>query len=671
MGVKRENGGQTVEVATAQGRFKLQADGDFQVGERLRILLPAGGGVRLEKSVLPAGPDTQNGSWQMAGNIDVLKNLRAFEEQLVHWVARRQLGPGGPGGAPGAGPGKGGLAAALGGNEADALLRLPLPELLKRVLSREGGRDMLMQALAGLGKESFAALMAGMEEGKGGGGAAESGKGALMALLRGMRRDIEAPPGSVAGQAGAARGGSQGAELGAFWPSTGGASGGAKPGEASVQPWMGRVLERNDLGANLSLVGGKPMVLQGRGAIGGDPLYKYMLDLGGRTLEVQSAQSRAVGEFVDFDLENPGSARLGARLLDPAQAMPAGLRTAFAEASQEGKAALQVAARHLADFRGEPYFDKLVKDFGEVLSQSGRLAMPEGGSLRAGQVPGPKELDGLLRLFVAFPRDAEQPEKQAKTWSEAARDPKAMMDFLKALQPDKDTSLLRAGTPLHLARGAGLPSDWVQAGLPGAGLPGTGAGKEDVLANLLRNLLPDGIKGGEVGDLARQLAGAEARPGQAEAKAAQFMMQAFAGLVPREDEMREGKPNPFYFYHNQEWKGLNVTWERNRDTDGREKGKGEVPIKVRVETDAKHMGKVDVGLVLHKDKASLDFKNQFHDVRELLAKEMPELQRSAGLLGVQIEGWTYAQLEDQPVILPTAGWVRPASLDGGNLDMMG
>jgi hypothetical protein len=41
------------------------------------------------------------------------------------------------------------------------------------------------------------------------------------------------------------------------------------------------------------------------------------------------------------------------------------------------------------------------------------------------------------------------------------------------------------------------------------------------------------------------------------------------------------------------------------------------------------------------------------------------------MFGIEIENWSYSRLEDHPHILPTAGWVRPASLDGGNLDLMG
>lgn len=657
-GVKRENGAQTLEIQSAQGRIRLQAEGDFQVGEKLRVFVPQGGAIRIERAALASGQpnplDGQGGSYHMQGNLTTLRSVRAFEEQLVAWVAGRQ---------PGSGV-KGGLAEALGGGSSgsvESLLRLPLPELLKRVLAREGGREMLMQALAGLGKEGFQALMDGMETG----GAADGGKAPLLAMLRSMRRDIDASqsglqggPGqaaSVPGRAAATAPAPQ-PDLGAFWPGKPGA-----PGEPA-QPWMGRVLDRQEMGGSMAFAGGKPLPAQARGTAGQDPMYRYVIDLGGRTLELMSAQPRDKGEFVDFEIEKEG-ARMQARFLDPVQSLTPGLRTAYGQAPAELKGALPLAGRLLAEFRGEPYFDKLVKDFGEVLAQGGRLALPErdGGKLASGNLPTPKELDSLLRLFVAFPRDKEEPARQARAWTEAARDPKAMVDLLRTLKPDQDTSLLRVGTPLRLT---GLPPELASLAFP------RGSDAEEALVNLLRKVLPEGFKAPELLDLAKQgLGPADAK--SPEAKAAQFMLQAFAGLVPREDEMREGRPNQFYFYQGQDWKGLQVTWERNRDAEGRPRRDAGAPVKVRVETEAQHMGKVEVGVVLLGDKATLDFKNQFHDVGDILSEQMPGLQKAAAFFGVHIDDWSYSRMPDVPNVLPTAGWVRPASLDGGNLDLVG
>lgn len=705
--IRQEEGRQSVEIQSAQGRIRLQADGEFQVGEKVRVHMPQagqGGEIRLEKGLektpLPLPHLMVEGPGKDAdlqGKVAVLKELRAFEENLGRWIGARQPGSTGQAQAAmalgaglaagiGSGSGSGGIAAsaapaALAGADLESLLRLPLPELLKRMLAREGGRDMLARSLLGLGPQAFAALMDGLEEGSGSaGGPADSGKASLLQMLRVMRRDGDAGAArpEAQGMAGRMAAGGAGMEprgalpmgirdLGAFWPGgPGGAANGSTTGaNGQAMPWMGRVIERQEVGGAMAFAGGRMLPAASKDGAA-PPMFRYLLDLGGRTLEVRGAQARQPGEFVQFEMEKQG-ARLQARFLDPAQALPASLRTAFAEASPEGKAALQVSARFLTEFKAEPFFDRLVKDFGEVLFQSGRLALPEGQQAwKAGTLPNPRELDTLLRLFVAFPRDAGQPERQAKTWSDAARDPRALMDLLRDLKPGGDTALLRTGTPLRLA-GAPDPRD---AGLP---LPAGAGGAEkrtEALAALLRGALPDVFKSPELLELARQTAqsgGPEAR----EQQAARFLLQAFSGLMPREDEMREGRPAPFYFYQGQDWRGLQVTWQRDGERADPGRRNSGAPVMVRVETEARHMGKVDVGAVLTEGRLVLDFRNQFHDVRDLLEENIPELEKSLALLGVRIEAWSYARLPEAPQAPPTAGWVRPASLDGGNLDLTG
>jgi hypothetical protein len=705
--IRQEDGRQSVEIQSAQGRIRLQADGEFQVGEKVRVHLPhagQGGDVRLEKLPLPLPQPNAEGlpgkGADFQGKLAVLNELRAFEENLGRWIGGRQ--PGLPGQAQAAMAQGAGLAAGVGGGgftgsavtaaltgtgagaDLESLLRLPLPELLKRVLAREGGRDMLAQNLLGLGHQAFAALMDGLEESAGkAGGPGDSGKASLLQMLRVMRREGEAGAGTarpdVHGMAGRVASGGTDArvttsmgprDMGAFWPAGPESAGGTANRSASgingqAMPWMGRVIERQEVGGSMAFAGGR--MLPAPSKDGADStMFRYLLDLGGRTLEVRGAQARQPGEFVHFEIERQG-ARLQARFLDPAQAMPATLRAAFAAAPPDGKAALQVSARFLSEFKSEPFFDRLVKDFGEVLFQSGRLSLPEGQhAWKAGSLPNPRELDTLLRLFVAFPRDTDQPERQAKTWSDAARDPRALMDLLRDLKPGGDTALLRTGTPLRLAG----PLSPQEAGLPPPpGSAGTEKGAE-ALATLLRGALPEVFKSPELLDLARQPA-LSGNPDAKDQQAAKFLLQAFSGLMPREDDMREGRPAPFYFYQGQDWRGLQVTWQRDGERAAHERRDPTAPVKVRVETEARHMGKVDVGAVLTEGRLMLDFRNQFHDVRELLEENIPELEKSLALLDVRIEAWTYARMPDAPNVLPTAGWVRPASLDGGNLDLVG
>jgi len=48
-------------------------------------------------------------------------------------------------------------------------------------------------------------------------------------------------------------------------------------------------------------------------------------------------------------------------------------------------------------------------------------------------IPDRQELDGLLKLFVAFPRDTVDPGKQAKVWGDAVKDPQAVNESAEEL----------------------------------------------------------------------------------------------------------------------------------------------------------------------------------------------------------------------------------------------
>ena len=155
-----------------------------------------------------------------------------------------------------------------------------------------------------------------------------------------------------------------------------------------------------------------------------------------------------------------------------------------------------------------------------------------------------------------------------------------------------------------------------------------------------------------------------------EQQAMRFLLQAFAGAVPRDQDVREGQPSPFFFYQAQEWRGLQVTWQRERrEADGKRGPKP--PVQVRVETQGRNLGKVDVRISLDdKGKANLDFRNQFHDVREQLALAIPELERNLAFIDFKVENWTYDLLKDEASAAATQVWTRPV-VDGGNLDLFG
>src|SRR4051812_48241084 len=55
VGVKKENGVQSLEVQYSQGKLRFQADGDFQLGEKVRLTFPGNGSVEVEKGA-PSDP---------------------------------------------------------------------------------------------------------------------------------------------------------------------------------------------------------------------------------------------------------------------------------------------------------------------------------------------------------------------------------------------------------------------------------------------------------------------------------------------------------------------------------------------------------------------------------------------------------------------------------------
>jgi hypothetical protein len=626
-GIKKEGGAQTLEIQYSQGKVRFQAEGDFQLGERVKLSFPGNGSVQVEKGPLPnAAGDWQGVGYTLPRNMTALKDLRAFEENLVKWMAAKQ-----PGSAP------------LTAQEKESLSRLSLPQLLMKAMDKAGGKDFLGQTLPSLHRGVVSALMDALNETKGDAGV----KSALLDLLKSLGRS----PDGAAADAVRGKGGRQGA-AGPFMQAEAGA------GHA---PWFGRIVEKQQADGFLS-----PMQrLQFTGTGGppkSDPLYRYQIDMGGRTMEVFSSQSKEAGEFADFELERQGG-RVQARFTDPAASLPASLKTLLAGATGEARQGLLLASHYLQDFKDEPYYEKLVKDFGEVLAQSGRLdARPAGGP----GIPDQKEMDGLLKLFVAFPRDTEHPERQAKVWGNAVNDPQAMMHLLKTLRPEQDSSLLRSDTALRMAAEGRIPAD-VEALLSEAAEKGE---SPEQTAAWLKRLLPEAFKSEDLMKLAKDAS--PLTPAGREHEAAKFLLQAVAHSFPQDAQIQEGKPSQFYFYQGQEWRNLQVTWERGNGKEGKGKSGPQGPLQVKVQTTAKNMGQVNVGISWEPKGAKLDFRNQFHDVRELLSQSLPELEKSLALMDFRVTAWSYELLPDKSPDLPDPGWTRPASLsDGANLDITG
>ena len=688
--IQDDKGEQTLEVQFTQGKIKLKAEGDFQPGERVRLSFAPGSPVMVEKGQTAPPPPPTLGDWiggasyTLPGNLSALRDVRSFEGEMAAWLMG---GRSASGTAPGIGP------------EAQQLMRLPLPELLKQVLGRDGGKEFLGQALARMDANTFAALMGGLED-----AAADPGaKASLGELLKGVRQVLEGlyqartremdlsrqsgGPAQLLGRPDrsgnnfASWVGPAGERLRHLGP---GELAPYQPGETpgKTDPWFGRIVEKQELGMTLF------PLLDRRGAglepkPGEGALYRYVIDMGGRTQEVESSQSLEVGEVVDFELERPAGGTqsghpLRARFLDPGQALPPALRAAFAEAPAALRPAMQVAAHYLQEFQEEAYFPALTRDFAEVLAQSGRLdlstAQAGGPGMQAPALPAPalpaaRELDGLFKLFVAFPRDVADPARQARTWSEAGSSPQAMLDFLKSMRPQEDASLLRSGTPMRLADALRQTHPSLPAGTDLPLLPGEEGKPQSVPLEWLRKL-PEAFKSADLLKMLEEQA--FPKSGEDKEPAARFLVQALSGSLPREEEVREGRPSQFYFFNQQEWRGLQVTWQKGRSEDAWGKQASKAPLHVRVQTTAHHMGKVDVDVSWEEKGAKIDFRNQFHDVRELLEQSMPELERNLALLDFHIQSWTYGQLKDEAFHPPGPAWVRPGGLsDGVGLDLLG
>jgi hypothetical protein len=629
-GVTRENGVQSVEIRFSQGRVKLEAEGEFQAGEKIKLTFQGNGSVQLEKGAPSGLASMTEAGYTLPKNLSTLKDLRAFEENVSNWMAAKGMT-----GMPDS------EAGAAGSKTAEALRNTSLPQLLMQAMGEEGGKEFLAENLPALHRGVVSALMDALQESEGDAGT----KTSLIDLLKSLGKPAAAGAGT--GGAGSAAAFMQG-EAGA--------------GHA---PWFGRIMDKSQADGFLT-----PMQrLQFGGGVGAggappksDPAYRYVLDMGGRTMEVYSSQSLETGEFADFALERQGG-RVQARFSDPAASLPPALKTDMAGASAEMRKGMLLASHYLEDFKGEPYYGKLVKEFGEVLAQSG--AMDARTAEGKTGIPDRKDLDGLLKLFVSYPRDTEHPERQAKVWGDALKDPQAMMRLLKNVKPEQESSLLRSGTPLQLSA----------RDLPGAveellGRVAKGEEKPEAAAAWLKKMLPESFHTGDLLKLA-----ADGAPGSAASKdhdAAKFLLQAVANGFPREDQIPEGKPAQFYFYQGQEWRNLQVTWKRDDGGEGKGKAGPKAPLQVRVETKAKNMGQVNVAVSWEPKGAKLDFRNQFHDVRDLLGKSLPELEKSLSLLDFKISAWSYQMLPPDAASAADPGWTRPAGLsDGANLDLFG
>lgn len=454
--------------------------------------------------------------------------------------------------------------------------------------------------------------------------------------------------------------------------------------------WFGLIVAKNESSITINN-GADPRLTK-------DSLFKYLVDVGGRELEVLSAQSKEKGDLAEFKVAaRPGKmGGIQAEFLPPTTSLPDELTGVYEKSAPIMQKSLQLSARYLQDFKAEPYFGKLVQDFAEVISQSGRVdanvksePTPKGlltdgisanGHPQTG-LPSHKDLEGLLKLFLAFPRDPIHPEKQAKIWGDAVQNPKVMVELLKSLKPEKDQTLLRQDTSLQVSKNSNSPtalSMLTEAGNKGAGITELGESvteaSPEALAHWLKKILPESFKSSDLQRIAQD-ASTLANAAPKESDPAKFLLQAMVNSFPKPEDMQQGNPTQAYFYQGQDWRGLQVTWQKERSSSGKESKGPTEPLKISVNTQAKLMGKVNVDVTLTPKGATLDFKNQFHNVRDLLSQYLPELEKGLDYLDFKVKSWTYEMLPvtpDDPATIAPGAWTKVAlPSDGSKLDLLG
>ena len=226
--------------------------------------------------------------------------------------------------------------------------------------------------------------------------------------------------------------------------------------------------------------------------------------------------------------------------------------------------------------------------------------------------------------------------------------------------------MLRPDTILRVARGQAGPAESAGSGLASL-LPGlakeSGSGPEAVAA-MLRKLLPDSFDPAELLKLAKDAAPLAGK----EHEALKFLLQSVASSLPQDAGVPEGTPTQFFYYQGQEWRNLQVTWRREGGgQEGRGRQRKQAPLQVNVATQSKHMGQVSVDVSWEPKGAQLRFRNQRVDVRDLLTRSLPELEKALSLLDFKVTAWTYELLPDAQAPASPGGGPRVAGL----LDLKG
>jgi hypothetical protein len=588
--------------------------------------------LRLEKQATAGSePVWRQAGFVLPGHVQVLRDLGSLENALFQFLLQRGLSAN-PERSPAQNPAPGAVPLPLPESNPSALPAAKLspeslPTLILRVLEQKGGLDFLTAQIAKLQPQSLRPLvasMAALDPPK-----EPEAQRRFLALMQGFRRALsqadqiraeipavrstapQAPPRPEAGR-----------ELMRYLRPT--------PG-ADLFLGRGLIVERTESGTRAPVSGTASPAVPAGTPEANSPL-RYRIDLGGAMLEAFSAERRMPGDFVTFHLERD-QGRLWIRFRDGERSLPPELRPAYAAADAPGKAALLLSADFLGPALDKPGFVAAARDFAALLSDTGRLqgSKPD--------LPSPDELDVLFRLMLAFPKDAANPGMQARVWGEAVRQDGGLASFLRLLRPAESApseALLRPDSILQTSpRLAEKPENPAQEAVVQALRAASGGTGELRWENLF--------------EAARTLATPEAARGEtarpALAGVEKFLLQALVGMGPRDDDWPETQVRNFQFYQGNAWQGSEASWSKVQDSKTRSfDGSKRPPVRMDITVRGQNLGQVEVNLVLDAQGSRLQFRNEFHDARNLLARYLPPLERLLEDLDLRLLDWSYARL---------------------------
>ncbi|MFC1586025.1 hypothetical protein ACFL5V_10795 [Fibrobacterota bacterium] len=444
---------------------------------------------------------------------------------------------------------------------------------------------------------------------------------------------------------------------------------------------------------------------------------KYLVESRGHRFKVLSWASLEKGQFVHFHLDKSGD-NFFLRVLDQNQAVPEKLQTLLGGAGKEYHPAFRLVYDYLLPLSQEPYFPKVVKDFGELVKASGIIARPPGeepaaekknapavssaptdlppssetvepGSDVSPRIAGESEfpagerlkpdggasipmelsaegeairrpfledqLDKLLSVFLKFPRDQAMPREQAVIWSKVIQNPFSALPFLDSFVPVVPER--PEMSPDQMRTVPLLLTEGME------------------LSPVRTDLFPPELNLPERFSLAEfyQFLDRQDEMGKLEVnlKMQKFVMQALQSELAVDQESSSGDGQFGYYRHEDVWRGIKFRWKQHKRRQG-EEGKPK-PVNLNITTETKNMGKVVLDAVLDSAGTRLHFQNRKGDVRELLAQEIRELERQLAHLDFKVESWEYSLLPEEPEqeafpIIPQ-GVQGKRKRDDGHLDI--